>query len=43
MGQHAIDVHEVATIANEVDTIVKGVDNDKDKDEEEEKEDNDDK
>ena len=40
---HAIDVHRVATIANEVDTIAKGVDNDKDKGEEEEKEDNDDK
>ena len=45
MGQHAIDVYEVATITNEVDTIVKGVETDKDKDEEEEeeKEDNDDK
>ena len=41
MGQHAIDVHEVATITNEVDTIIK--DNNKDKEEEEEKEDNDDK
>ena len=42
MGQYAINVHEVTTIANEVDTIIKGVDNDKDKDMEEEKEDNDD-
>ena len=40
MGQLAIDVHEVATITNEVDTIFKGVDKDKDKDKEEEKEDN---
>ena len=38
MGQHAIDAHEVATITNEVETIVKGVDNEKDKDEEEEEE-----
>ena len=43
MGQLAIDVHEVATITNEVDTIVKGVDKDKDKDEEEEKDENNDK
>ena len=40
MGEHAIDVHEVAAIANEVDTIIKGVDNNKEKDDEEEKEDN---
>ena len=43
MGQNAIDDHEVATITNEVDTIIKEVDNNKDKEEEEEKEDNDDK
>ena len=43
MGQNDIDDHEVGTITNEVDTIIKEVDNDKDKEEEEENEDNDDK
>ena len=38
-----IDDHEVTTITNEVDTIIKEVDNDKNKEEEEEKENNNDK
>ena len=43
MGQNAIDDHEVATITNKVDTIIKEVDNDKDKEDKGEKEDNNDK
>ena len=37
MGQNAVDDHEVGIITNEVDTIIKEVDNNKE--EEEEKED----